>query len=117
MMIEIFFIIIVVLIIIYLSVKLSETQDKLNKTQYSKQSQSVKYGQLSEQWMPFLKSYPYDSHEFKFLGKPIDGIQFNEDSIVFVEFKANTSQLSPTQKHIKKLIEEGKVRFEEIRLN
>jgi len=81
-----------------------------------KQSQSVHYGKMTEQFLPFLKSYPYDENRFRFLGNPIDGIQFTDDGIIFIEFKAANSQLSASQKKIKSLVENKKVYFEEYRV-
>jgi len=83
---------------------------------HSKKSQSVKYGQMSEQFMPFLKNYPYNPQNFRFIGKPIDGIQFEEDKIIFIEFKTNKSRMSEKQGNIKSLIEFNKIYFEEYRI-
>jgi len=85
---------------------------KLSKTSHRKRSLSVRYGKLTEQFFPLIREYPYNSTNFRFLGTPIDGIQFNEDSIVFVEFKLANSKLTPKQKRIKTLVENNKVRFE-----
>ena len=60
-----------------------------------------------------MDRYPYDSQAFRFLGSPIDGIQFEEDKIIFCEFKANRSTLSPLQKQIKQLVEAKRVYWEE----
>jgi predicted Holliday junction resolvase-like endonuclease len=46
------------------------------------------------------------------LGTPIDGVQFTEDAVVLIEFKAAGSQLSQRQRAIKRMVEEGAVRFE-----
>jgi predicted Holliday junction resolvase-like endonuclease len=81
-----------------------------------KQSLSTKYGRMSEQFMPVLELYPYDRQRFRFIGSPVDGVQFNDDSIVFVEFKAADSKLTPDQKRIRQLVEDKKVGFKEIRL-
>jgi len=81
-----------------------------------KQSLSVRYGKMTEQFFPFLADYPYDPQRFRFLGSPIDGVQFNDDSVVFIEFKAAGSALSHGQKKIRDLIDEKKVKFEEIRI-
>ena len=62
-----------------------------------------------------MEEYPYDPHGFRFLGSPLDGVQFEEDRIVFVEFKTNRSRLSENQKRLKRLIEQGEVYFEEFR--
>lgn len=85
---------------------------KISRIGWEKRSQSVRYGKLTEQFMPFLESYPYDSQDFRFLGTPIDGVQFTEDSIILVEFKTASSQLSSRQRAIKQMVEEGSVRFE-----
>ena len=34
------------------------------------------FGRISEQWFPLTDAFPYDSRGFRFLGSPIDGIQF-----------------------------------------
>lgn len=92
--------------------KLSEKSAFITELDKQKRSQSIRYGKLTEQFMPFLESYPYDPHGFRFLGTPIDGIQFTEDAIILIEFKAADSQLSQRQRMIKKMVEEGSIRFE-----
>lgn len=83
---------------------------------FQKSSLASKYGKMSEQFMPFLKEYPYDPQNFRFIGSPIDGIQFTDDKIVFIEFKTNSSQLSEKQKHIAELVWNKHVAFEEHRI-
>lgn len=85
-------------------------------TKFAKYSLSSKYGKMTEQFMPLLESYPYDSQSFRFLGSPIDGVQFTPEGVVLIEFKASNSQLSPIQKQIKSLVENKKVKFEIIRI-
>ena len=81
-----------------------------------KRSQSTLYGQITEQFMPFMDSFPWDSRNFKFLGKPIDGIQFEKEKIIFVEFKTANSTLNSDQRNIRDLVKYGKVEFELIKL-
>lgn len=83
---------------------------------FAKSSLSAKYGKMTEQFMPFLKDFPYDPQNFRFLGSPIDGIQFNDDKIIFIEFKTNNSRLSDRQKQIAELVWNKKIGFEEHRL-
>ena len=71
---------------------------------------------MTEQFLPFLKDYPYNEQNFRFIGSPIDGVQFEDDKIVLVEFKVGGSNLTGKQKRIKELVEKKKVKFEEIRL-
>lgn len=71
---------------------------------------------MTEQFMPFLKDFPYDPQNFRFLGSPIDGVQFNDDEVVFIEFKTAGSQLSQKQKTIRQLIDRKEVSWEEHRI-
>lgn len=89
---------------------------QLKAVKFAKSSLSSKYGKMTEQFMPFLKDYPFDPQSFRFLGTPIDGVQFTPEGVVFIEFKANTSQLSSLQRQIKAMIEEKKVTFKTIRI-
>jgi predicted Holliday junction resolvase-like endonuclease len=83
---------------------------------FRKGSLSSKYGRLTEQFFPFLKDYPHDPQGFRFIGSPVDGVQFDDDRVVFVEFKAAGGKLTDKQKRIKELVEKGKVGFEERRV-
>ncbi len=76
-----------------------------------KRSMAALYGKITEQFAPFMRAYPYDARRFRFIGSPIDGIQFEDDKIIFVEFKAANSKLSQEQKKIKKLVEDKKVEW------
>lgn len=76
-------------------------------------SLSASYGRITEQWFPLMDGYPYDSANFRFLGTPVDGVQFEDDKIVFVEFKSHRAELSAAQKRLKRLVETGKVTWEE----
>jgi len=97
--------------------KASSLEEELRDLSSRKQSMSTRYGQISEQWLPLMESFPYDPKQFRFLGSPIDGIAFNEDKIVICEFKFSNSKLSKKQKAIKKLVEDGKVEWKEFRMN
>jgi predicted Holliday junction resolvase-like endonuclease len=101
------------LIVIVLVFRVRGLSSKIDQLDHNNRSLSSTYGRITEQWFPLLKSYPYDPQDFRFLGSPVDGVQFNEDSIVFVEFKANKSRLSEKQRRIKRLVEEGHVYWEE----
>ena len=88
-------------------------RDELEEADFRQRSLSTTYGRISEQWFPLMDRYPYDAQGFRFIGAPIDGIQFEEDRIVFCEFKANRSDLTPEQRHIRQLVQSGKVYWEE----
>lgn len=84
---------------------------------WQKSSLSTKYGKMTEQFMPFLAKFPYDPQNFRFLGSPIDGIQFEDDRIVLIEFKSGNSRLTDKQKHIADLVAQRRIVFEEHRLD
>jgi len=109
-------IIVLGLFLVFLLYKLNSLGKELSDLQFKKGSQSVKYGKLTEQWIPFSEKFPFPSQNFHFLGNPIDGIAFNDDKIIFCEFKANTAGLSEKQKRIKALVENKKVEWLELRV-
>lgn len=88
----------------------------LKQSHFDKSSQSVKYGKMSEQFMPFLNDYPFEKGNFRFIGNPIDGVQFENDKIIFVEFKTGDSRLTPKQDEIRRLVEDKKIEFLEFRI-
>ena len=84
-------------------------RDELDKVMHDKRSLSTVYGRITEQFAPFMKSYPFSPDNFRFIGSPVDGIQFEDDRIIFVEFKTNRSKLSKDQRRIKELVRKKKV--------
>jgi predicted Holliday junction resolvase-like endonuclease len=97
----------------YLRRRLTVALAMLNEERTRKRSLSASYGRITEQWFPLMDGYPYDSAGFRFLGTPVDGVQFEEDRIVFIEFKSHRSELSAQQKHLKQIVQTGKVYWEE----
>ncbi len=90
-----------------------QLKSELNKSQSQFKSICIKHGQRVEQLLPCSKQFP--EGKFLFLGQPIDGIIFGEDSISFIEIKTGHSQLNGNQKRVKKQIEEGRIEFKELR--
>jgi len=109
----IFYLIIAVIILVIL---LRNSWKANSGLKHSKRSQSVKYGKAIENFIPFMDDYPYDYHNFRFLGNPIDGVQFNEDEVIFIEFKGGSSQMSQKQRNIRNLIQNRKVYWKEVRI-
>ena len=91
--------------------------DTLRDLRFSSQSRSTRYGQMTEQFMPFISDYPWDPSRFRFIGSPVDGIQFEDERVVFVEFKVGTSKLTQSQRRIRNLVRAGRVEFKEFRLD
>ena len=88
----------------------------LRKALSSRQSLSTRYGKTTEQFMPFMSDYPWDPQRFRFLGSPIDGVQFEDDRVILVEFKTASSRLSQSQRQIRDHVAKGRVEFREVRM-
>ena len=87
------------------------------------QSRTVLGGKFAEQLAPYLPEFQYDPTEARFIGTPIDLIVFpglatgDPQEIVIMEIKTGRSgQLTPQQRKIRQLIENGMVRWELIHL-
>jgi len=86
------------------------------------QSRAVLGGKFTEQMAPYLPEFTYDPTEARFIGTPVDMVVFpglaqgDPEEVVILEIKSGrNSQLTPQQKKIRQLIEEGMVRWQEIR--
>lgn len=91
-------------------------RDELREARSSKRSQATRYGQLTEQFAPFLDDWPFDPERFRFLGSPIDGVQFTDEAVYLVEVKAGGSRLSGAQKRVLEHVREGRVGWLEVRV-
>ena len=87
------------------------------------QSRAVLGGKFAEQLVPYMPEFRYDPTEARFIGSPIDLIIFpglasgSPQEIVIMEVKTGkTGQLTPQEKRIRQLIEDGMVRWELIHL-
>lgn len=87
--------------------KTEESSDEPSATNYDK---------TIEQFDPaMLNNYPFAYENFRFIGDPIDGIQFGEDRILFVEFKRNQSTQNPIKNKMKELVKTGKIEWFEFK--
>ncbi len=89
-----------------------ERQDAVNR------SRAVIAGQMTEQVAPFLKDFPCNPADARFIGKPVDFIAFpglmenNEvKEVLLIEVKTGTSTLSNREKEVRKAVEQGRVRY------
>lgn len=89
----------------------------LERVENRKRSQSTRYGQLTEQFAPWMQHWPFDPEAFRFLGDPIDGVQFTEEAVYLVEIKAAGARRSSRQSRIRELVEQGRVGWLEFRVS
>ena len=94
-----------------------ELESKYQKILSQKKSSEVRLGKIGENMAPFFSEWPYDPNNFRFLGNPIDGIQFSEDEVIFIEIKTGKARLTNSQKRVKTLVREGKVKFATFRVS
>lgn len=85
------------------------------------QSRAVLGGKFVEQMAPYLPQFNYDPTEARFIGSPIDLIVFpglatgDPQEIVIMEIKSGRNcQLTPNERKIRQLVEDGMVRWEQI---
>jgi predicted Holliday junction resolvase-like endonuclease len=102
--------------IAYYHKKVKKIGESLKEIEKRGRSLSSTYGRITEQFAPFISSYPYDPQDFRFIGSPIDGVQFNDDGIIFIEVKSSRSRLSEREKKVKELVERGMVSWMEFRI-
>jgi len=90
-----------------------------------KRSARILSGKTLEKLVPFLENFPYDAHDVRWIGDPIDLIIFDGYSssqgkdvkqIVFCEVKSGKSKISRIQNKIKEAVEKKKVRWEEFKI-
>lgn len=100
----------------------------VNLKKHVEQSRNVLKGKISEELFPILKDCPYLPADMKFFGSPIDYVILNGYSeakdnggdfqeIIFADIKTGNARLSSHQKKIKKAVQDGRVRWETIRMN
>ena len=113
----ILFIVCIILIMVLknLKNKYNFQQEIHENLKHDYKSMHIKHGKSFEQLFPFMDNYPYDHRNFRFIGDPIDGLSFEDNKIVFIEFKTGSSNLTEKQKKIRYLIENGKVEWKEVK--
>lgn len=62
-----------------------------------------------ERFDDLKKYYPYNLENFRFIGSPVDGIQFEDDRILFVRIAGPNTSRTTEQDRIRHLLEHGKV--------
>ena len=90
--------------------------DAFKKLNSQKKSSEVRTGQIAEHFVPLLKDFKYNRKQARFLATPIDFIIFEEEEIIFMEVKTGNSQLTTTQRKVRDLIKEKKVKWEVLRI-
>jgi len=86
-------------------------------------SRSTLTGKITEHFIPYFPDFSYDPQDARFLGAPIDFVVFDGMSngeikeIVLVEVKTNTSGLSKRERQLRDAVNEGRVKWTEIRRN
>jgi predicted Holliday junction resolvase-like endonuclease len=88
-----------------------------------KRSREVGYGKTIENIIPIIKDFPVPPRDIQFYGNPIDFIGIKDRGkkgkceIHFIEVKSGSSNLNGHQKNIKDAIRDGRVFFDEVRID
>ena len=101
---------------------LEKEEERIRKDAIGRSARTLS-GKTLEKLVPFLDRFPYDAHDIRWLGDPIDLVIFdgrskdNPEQIVFCEVKSGESKLTKDQNKIKELVENKKVKWEEFRIS
>lgn len=96
-------------------------EEKIRKDAIERSARTLS-GKTLEKLVPFLDKFPYDAHDIRWLGDPIDLVIFdgqssdNLNQIVFCEVKSGKGKLTKTQNKIKELVTKKKVKWEEFKI-
>lgn len=113
--------VVVILFLVYLLFKalrkLKVLEESTEGLKHDIRSMNVKHGQHWENFVPFMPDFEKIANKENtvFLGMPVDLISFDDDAVKFIEVKTGKSRLSEKQEKIKKLIDEKKVKWFELR--
>ena len=93
------------------------------------QSRNTLKGKMAEQMAPLLPGFNFLPADSRFLGDPVDYVVFNgytnlrdangspdDVEVVILDIKQNTAGLTTSQRAIAKAVEEGRVRFDIVRI-
>ncbi len=106
-----------VLVVAHYREKVATLTRDLQESTTRKRSLATTYGRITEQFAPFMAAYPFDPKDFRFIGSPIDGIQFTPDAIYVIEMKAAGGRVTKEQARIRELVENGQVYWHEFRVS
>lgn len=97
----------------------AEEQEKNRSILSQKKYSETRLGQITEHLVPFLENCSHEPKNMHFLGNPIDYVifDFDQGTITFLEVKSGNSKPSRRQKTVKHIIKQGRVYYEEIRVN
>lgn len=108
-------------IIVNKEVELLEEVAKARKDSKFRSS-AANWGTSIENFVPFMDNFPIPPEDVNFLGKPVDYVGFTGTEstenceVHFIEVKSGKAFLSQKQKNIKKAIQEGRVKWHEVRV-
>lgn len=102
--------------------KWTELEEKRTRQDAIQRSARALSGKTLEKFIPFLDKFPYNPHDVRWLGDPIDLVIFDGYSdngdvsqVVFCEVKYGKSKLSTIQRKIKEVIENKHVKWLEFK--
>lgn len=101
----------------------AEHEDRIRKDVIARSRAALK-GKVGEQFAPILPIFDYEPSDARFIGSPVDYVIFEGHStdeprgVTFADIKTGkTARLTSIQKGFKKAIEDGRVKWETIRVN
>lgn len=89
------------------------------RTDAQKRSRATSKGLMLEHIFPYLPAFSHNPRDARFLGDPIDFVVFDGlfakrsvSGLSIIEVKSGVSNLTETEKSIKRAVDKGRVNFE-----
>lgn len=96
--------------------KVGKLRDELRAASAARQDAARERDAMRAQWAPVLARYPFDPAGYRHVGGFVDGIQLEEDRIVFVAFTGG-APLAPAAQRTRDLVRAGRVDWVEVPLS
>lgn len=86
-------------------------------------SRSVTIGKVTEHVVPYMPEFIYNPKDARFIGSSIDFLIFdgldsgNVSQVIFIEIKTGKGTLSTRERQIRDAIQNGRVQWQELRIN
>ncbi len=103
---------------LWMKLKYKELIEKSRKIK-----EKINYGLIAEKLYPLITNKIEDIEDLRFIGSPIDYIEFNGLSenkpvtIKFIEIKTGNSKLTEREERIKEAVENKRVEWNEIKID
>lgn len=103
-----------VLVIRYHRDRMEALRDELREAASTRRRSAEAQARQAQQWAPLLAQYPFDARKFRWVGGPIDGVQFEDDRVALIVFTGEGR--GEPDGRVRELVRAGRVDWVEVPL-